>query len=65
MINMMTHYWLWRILLIGNGDEIIDVWFMLGVSKKTKELIKPRKPENKQPIKPNPEKKLITPIRIF
>jgi hypothetical protein len=56
MINMMTHYWLWRILLIGNGDEIIDGWFMLGVSKKTNELIKPGKLENKQPKKPKPEK---------
>jgi hypothetical protein len=62
---MMTHYWLWRILLIGNGDEITDGWFMLGVRKKTNELIKPRKLENKQPKKPKPEKKLITPIRIF
>jgi hypothetical protein len=38
---------------------------MLGVSKKTNELIKPGKPENKQSKKPKPEKKLITPIRIF
>jgi len=52
----MNHYWLWRILLIGNGDEITYGWFMLGVSKKTNELIKPGKPENKQPKKPKPEK---------
>jgi hypothetical protein len=56
MINMMTHYWLWRILSIDNGDEIPDWWFMLGMSKKTNKPIKPRKPENKQPKKLNPEK---------
>ena len=52
----MTHYWLWRILSIDNGDEIPDWWFMLGMSKKTNKPIKPRKPENKQPKKLNPEK---------
>jgi len=45
---MMTHYWLWRTLSIGNGDEITYGWFMLGVSKQTNKPIKPRKPENKQ-----------------
>ena len=65
MINMMTHYWLWRILSIGNEDEIIYGWFMFRVSKKTNKLIKPRKSKNKQPKKPNPKKKLSTLIRIF
>ena len=51
--------------MIGNGDEITDGWFMLWVSKKTNKPIKPRKPENKQQQKPNPKKKLITPIKIF
>jgi len=35
------------------------------VSKNTEKLIKPRKPEKKQPKKPNYKKKLIKPIKIL